>query len=128
LKFSFLHNFRVVNNPLSNSPFITNKFNFEKIGLLIWISKGFDGSVNIIFTDDKNNPGIINSRFKRIDSSRLVSIADRTGDSNIYSDDDWDRVALIQNTNYPVKVVDAFGEETLRYWKGLLKRRIPLLF
>jgi hypothetical protein len=81
--------------------------------------------VNIIFTDDKNNPGIINSRFKRIDSSRLVSIADRTGtkDSNIYSDDDWDRVALIQNTNYPVKVVDAFGEETLRYWKGLLKRR-----
>jgi hypothetical protein len=48
--------------------------------------------VNIIFTDDKNNPGIINSRFKRIDSSRLVSIADRTGtkDSNIYSDDDWD--------------------------------------
>jgi hypothetical protein len=44
-------------------------------------------------------------------------------DSNIYSDDDWDRVALIQNTNYPVKVVDAFGEETLRYWKGLLKRR-----
>jgi hypothetical protein len=29
-EFSFLHNFRVVNNPLSNSPFITNKFNFEK--------------------------------------------------------------------------------------------------
>jgi hypothetical protein len=79
------------------------------------IQGDFDGSVNIIFTDDKNNPGIINS--KRIDSSRLVSIADRTGtkDSNIYSDDDWDRVALIQNTNYPVKVVDAFGEETLRY-------------
>jgi hypothetical protein len=91
------------------------------------IQGDFDGSVNIIFTDDKNNPGIINS--KRIDSSRLVSIADRTGtkDSNIYSDDDWDRVALIQNTNYPVKVVDAFGEETLRYWKGLLGG-IPLLF
>jgi hypothetical protein len=50
-------------------------------------------------------------------------------DSNIYSDDDWDRVALIQNTNYPVKVVDAFGEETLRYWKGLLRGGgIPLLF
>jgi hypothetical protein len=31
-------------------------------------------------------------------------------------------VALIQNTNYPVKVVDAFGEETLRYGR-LLKRR-----
>jgi hypothetical protein len=40
------------------------------------IQGDFDGSVNIIFTDDKNNPGIINSRFKRIDSSRLVSIAD----------------------------------------------------
>jgi hypothetical protein len=48
-------------------------------------------------------------------TSRLVSIADRTGtkDSNIYSDDDWDRVALIQNTNYPVKVVDAFGFKVL---------------
>jgi hypothetical protein len=34
------------------------------------IQGDFDGSVNIIFTDD--NPGIINSRFKRIDSSRLV--------------------------------------------------------
>jgi hypothetical protein len=33
------------------------------------IQGDFDGSVNIIFTDDKNNPGIINSR---IDSSRLV--------------------------------------------------------
>jgi hypothetical protein len=78
--------------------------------------------VNIIFTDDKNNPGIINSRFKRIDS-RLVSIADRTGtkDSNIYSDDDWDRVALIQNTNYPVKVVDAFGEETFKVLEGYLR-------
>jgi hypothetical protein len=119
-KFSFLHNFRVVNNPLSNSPFITNKFNFEKNRFIDMDIQGdFDGSVNIIFTDDKNNPGIINSRFKRIDSSRLVSIADRTGtkDSNIYSDDDWDRVALIQNTNYPVKVVDAFGEET--YMEGV---------
>jgi hypothetical protein len=65
---------------------------------LIWISKDFDGSVNIIFTDDKNNPGIINSDLKGL-TSRLVSIADRTGtkDSNIYSDDDWDRVALIKH-------------------------------
>jgi hypothetical protein len=85
--------------------------------------------VNIIFTDDKNNPGIINSRFKRIDSSRLVSIADRTGtkDSNIYSDDDWDRVALIQNTNYPVKVVDALAKR-LKVLEGYLRGGIPLLF
>jgi hypothetical protein len=47
------------------------------------IQGDFDGSVNIIFTDDKNNPGIINSRFKRIDSSRLVSIADRTGTKTV---------------------------------------------
>jgi hypothetical protein len=46
------------------------------------IQGDFDGSVNIIFTDDKNNPGIINSRFKRIDSSRLVSI-DRTGTKTV---------------------------------------------
>jgi hypothetical protein len=46
------------------------------------IQGDFDGSVNIIFTDDKNNPGIINSRFKRIDSSRLV-FADRTGTKTV---------------------------------------------
>jgi hypothetical protein len=40
--------------------------------------------------------------------------------SNIYSDDDWDRVALIQNTNYP-KVVDAFGEETFGIGRGYLR-------
>jgi hypothetical protein len=62
------------------------------------IQGDFDGSVNIIFTDDKNNPGIINSRFKRIDSSRLVSIRSyRYKDSNIYSDDDWDRVAFTKH-------------------------------
>jgi hypothetical protein len=31
------------------------------------------------------------------------------------------RVALIQNTNYPVKVVDAFGEETFKVLKGYLR-------
>jgi hypothetical protein len=31
------------------------------------IQGDFDGSVNIIFTDDKNNPGIINSRLKRVE-------------------------------------------------------------
>jgi hypothetical protein len=82
-EFSFLHNFRVVNNPLSNSPLSPINLTSKRIGLLIWISKDFDGSVNIIFTDDKNNPGIINSRFKRIDSSRLVSIADRTGTKTV---------------------------------------------
>jgi hypothetical protein len=50
----------------------------------------------------------------------LVSIADQNRyKDNIYSDDDWDRVALIQNTNYPVKVVDAFGEETFKVLEGV---------
>jgi hypothetical protein len=40
-KFSFLHNFRVVNNPLSNSPLSPINLTSKRIGLLIWISKGF---------------------------------------------------------------------------------------
>jgi hypothetical protein len=72
-KFSFF-NFRVVNNLYQTLLLSPINLTSKRIGLLIWISRDFDGSVNIIFTDDKNNPGIINSRFKRIDSSRLVRL------------------------------------------------------
>jgi hypothetical protein len=62
-KFSFLHNFRVVNNPYQT--LYHHKFNFEKNRFIDMDIQGdFDGSVNIIFTDDKNNPGIINLDLK----------------------------------------------------------------
>jgi hypothetical protein len=85
---------------------------------LIWISKGILTVLRtLVFTDDKNNPGIINSRFKRIDSSRLVRLIVPVQKTVTFILTMTGIVALIQNTNYPVKVVDAFGEETLRYWK-----------
>jgi hypothetical protein len=74
------------------------------------IQGDFDGSVNIIFTDDKNNPGIINSRFKRIDSSRLSSIMITGTKTVTFILTMTGIVALIQNTNYPVKVVDALAK------------------
>jgi hypothetical protein len=50
----------------------------------------------------------------------MVSIADRSGtkDSNIYSEQDWDRVGLIQNANYPVSTSNADGEETFQISEG----------
>lgn len=108
-EYSALHNFRAADENPYIDPFVTTRFNFQKNRHIdIEIQGDFDGSVNIIFTDNLNNPGIINSRFKRLENNRLAYLADRANnnDSNTYSYDDWDRVALIQNTNYPVKVTD----------------------
>ena len=56
------------------------------------IQPSYDGSVNVIFNDDKNIPRLINSRF----SSRELNtyeIVDRIGenDTNIYSSDTFDK-------------------------------------
>jgi hypothetical protein len=50
----------------------------------------------------------------------MVALADRSGtkDSNIYSEQDWDRVGLIQNANYPVSTSNADGEETFKFQKA----------
>jgi hypothetical protein len=36
----------------------------------------------------------------------------------IYSEQDWDRVGLIQNANYPVSTSNADGEETFQISEG----------
>jgi len=120
-KFDFLHNFKNKGEITSISAFMSKSFKFEKNRYIDMDIQGdFDGSVNIIFTDGLNNPSVINSRFSRIDSSRSVRLADRVGikDSNTYSDDDWDRIALIQNNNYPVSVLGADGLDNFEVTEG----------
>jgi hypothetical protein len=120
-KFDFLHNFRNKGEITATAAFISNSFQFEKNRHIdIDIQGDFDGSVNIIFTDGLNNTSVINSRFSRIDSSRSVKLADRQGtkDSNTYSDEDWDRIALIQNNNYPVNVLGADGLDDFEVTEG----------
>ena len=92
---------------LYDDPFIAPEFNFVKNSHIdIEIQGDFDGSVNILFTDNINSAGIINSRFKKKGSTTIVEVAEREGgnDSNTYSKDDWDRIALVQNTNFPIQV------------------------
>lgn len=111
-KFDFLHNYL---NPIPqppavqvyNAPFISTKFAFDKNKFIDMDIQGdFDGSVNVIFTDNLNNTRIINSRFKRIETSNVIELANRGGnkDSNMYSENDWDRISLVQNNNFPIKV------------------------
>jgi len=105
--YSELHNYKKEGGTEYTDPFISKLFNFQKNRFIdMEIQADYDGSVNILFTDELNNLLIINSRFKRVELSDYVKLADRIGttDSNVYSDADWDRIALIQNSNYPVTV------------------------
>ena len=120
-KFRFLHNYKKPGDVAYKSPFISTLFEFERNRHIdIDIQGDFDSSVNILFTDSLNNPSIINSRFKRVDFNELVQLADRTGtnDSNTYSDSDWDRITLIQNTNFPVEIVDDNGDKGFTVAEG----------
>lgn len=119
--FSFLHNYKIDSEGPSTSPFISSMFNFQKNRFIdIELQGDFDGSVNIIFTDNLNPTSIINSRFKRVESSQFVEIADRRGDndSNIYTENDWDRIALIQNNNFPIGVEKPDGSDGLEITSG----------
>jgi len=110
-EFSPLHNYRTdttVPNPYTD-PFISPIFNFKRNKFIDVVVQGdFDRSANVIFTDSKETMKIINSRFKTTDLYKVVELADRRGDkdSNIYSNEDWDRIDLIQISNLPIKVVD----------------------
>ena len=111
-KFRSLHNFHAVPDPVGfyESPFVSKEFNLTKNRYIDIIVQGeFDRSANIIFTDNKNYTRIINSRFKTVDQYGSYKLADRRGDkdSNIYSDDDWDRISLVQSNDSTVTVSDA---------------------
>ena len=114
-KYSHLHNFKKDTlDSVYIDPFESVLFNFTKNEHIDIVLQGdFDESANIIFSDSEEPIRIINSRFKRVGTGNVVVLADRLGenDSNTYSEDDWDRIALIQNGNFPIKVE---GPEVIR--------------
>lgn len=109
--FSAFHNFKDLADTPGDytNPFVSKEFNFEKNKFIDVVIQGdFDRSANVIFTDNKNFTRIINSRFKTVDQYGIYTLAERRGDrdSNIYSNDDWDRISLIQSIDFPITVSD----------------------
>lgn len=84
------------------SPFRTSKLNFLSDRLIeIECQPSYDGSVNIIFTDDYNRPRLVNSRFKLSSDRKSAAIADRrqVKDTNTYSDKRFLSTQLIKTTD-----------------------------
>ena len=79
--------------PLNNynkGSFTTKRLNFDvEHPLTIDCQKSYDGSINLIFTDNKNIPRLINTRFSLYGDNEY-EIIDRSGerDTNVYNDDD----------------------------------------
>lgn len=74
---------------LNDSNFRTYQLNFDvNHPLTIDCQKSYDGSINLIFTDNKNIPRLINTRFSLFGDSQY-EIIDRSGneDTNQYHDD-----------------------------------------
>jgi hypothetical protein len=68
----------------------TDKFNFDlHHPVQIEAQESYDGSVNLILNDDKNIPRMINTRFS-CTGNNSYQIVDRTVDSNIYNNEDFD--------------------------------------
>lgn len=61
----------------------------------------YDGTVNLILTDDKNPPRIVNSRFTKIENNRFRVInRNQTQQSNLYDEDKVEvQTRLIKNTD-----------------------------
>ena len=88
-----LHNF----GPSEVGAFISDKFNFVKGEFVDMVITGsYDGSADIMITDNDNELLSINSRFKVMRTGE-VKLADRQGDydSNVYSNDTWDKLKLL---------------------------------
>lgn len=100
------HNLRKDKNS-SLQDFNTKLLNFDvNHPLEIDCQKSYDGTVNLIFTDNKNRPRIVNSRFSVFGESEYQLI-DRTGDddTNIYNLDTFEfEVALNKIVNSIVKI------------------------
>lgn len=83
-------------------PFRTSFLNFPA-GKLIEVKTqpSYDGSVNIIFTDDYNPIRLVNSRFKLSENGKLAAIADRrqTKDTNTYSNKRFGSCKLLKQSD-----------------------------
>jgi hypothetical protein len=97
----------VFNDSNFNSPFRTRKLYFDPDRFVdMRLQHSYDGSVNIVLTDDLNPVRIINTRFSVDESGKYAElIKRRTGDStNSYSDDYFNQTELIPKTAYIAKL------------------------
>lgn len=93
-----LQNLREKSSDKKNKIFRTLKLNFDlEHPATIEIQDSYDGSVNLILTDEKNPPKMINTGFSV--TGDKYKIINRNVDSNIYLEDDFDQqTALIKNS------------------------------
>lgn len=90
-----------------NSPFRTRFLNFDVDTFVdIVLQASYDGSINIIITDDVNPVRLINSRFSVDESGKYIEfIKRRTGKStNSYSDEFFNNTELIPRSSSIAKL------------------------
>ena len=103
-KYNALHNFYDNNNTdinddrNYNSAFNTTKLNIlETSQLDLKLQAAYDGSVNMIWTDDSNPMRIVNSRFSVNEASTEATLIDRRAkkDANTYNEINFHQTELI---------------------------------
>ena len=89
--------------PESNclSDFQTTLFNFDLLHpVTIEVQSSYDGSVNLILTDDKNPPRLINSGFSVLENGQVEFPNRRNNYDNIYSEKNFElETSLVKKTN-----------------------------
>lgn len=89
--------------PESNclSDFKTTLFNFDLLHpVTIEVQSSYDGSVNLILTDDKNPPRLINSGFSVLENGQVEFPNRRNNYDNIYSEKNFElETSLVKKTN-----------------------------
>ena len=103
MKYNALHNFydgsgNSLDDRSYNSPFRTTALNLtEKSVLDMKLQAAYDGSINIIFTDDSNPIRIVNSRFTVNETTTVATIIDRRArkDANTYNEEKFHQTELI---------------------------------
>ncbi len=111
-KYAPLHNFyddegNPQNDINYNSPFITTGLNLQYNSVIdTTLQFSYDGSVNIIFTDDANPVRLINSRWILLEGGQKASIGERRQikDTNTYSNENFHRTELIPSYKNSVDV------------------------
>lgn len=84
--------------PKIRAEFRTADLNFDlEHPVSIEIQDSYDGSVNLILTDNKNKPRLVNSGFSVVGDSYKIIERDQTSSTNIYSS--VEELNLVQTTN-----------------------------
>lgn len=89
------------------APFRTESFDFSDISFVdIELQPSYDRSINIIYTDNKSKPNLINSRFIVQPGGKTATLANRQGvrDTNIYSNERWGNTDLILTSETIAKI------------------------